>query len=232
MDLFCGKEDTMKVVLNILKSVLTGETLRYIYFLTGTGSNGKSLLLNILSKIFGKAIDTIDRKVILDTKVSSNLTTEYEKLDKCRIGYITELKEDDKLNETNIKKISGGDAIDYRGLYKTNETTNPTVNLFALTNELPTFKVEKAILNRLIIIPFNNTFEIDKSFEEKMLEKKDLLFSFIMKYGEICDKFELTEEMKVAKENYKNDNQAIDYLLEFINKTYDFVPFDSKKIKR
>ena len=51
-----------------------------------------------------------------------------------------------------------------------------------------------------------------------MLEKKDLLFSFIMKYGEICDKFELTEEMKVAKENYKNDNQAIDYLLSSLTK--------------
>ena len=49
LDLFCGKEDTMQVVLNILKSCLTGETLRYIYFFTGSGCNGKSLLFNILN---------------------------------------------------------------------------------------------------------------------------------------------------------------------------------------
>jgi P4 family phage/plasmid primase-like protien len=224
LELFCGNEKTMNCVINILKSLLSGDTLRYIFFFTGDGSNGKSLLFKVLISIFKGFMDTIDTKVILETKQSSNLTTEFEKLDKTRLGYITELKATDTLNTTTIKKITGGDAIDCRGLFKTNKTINPTCNLCVLTNVLPNFEAEKAIMNRIVVVPLNNNFPIDSSFETKLLEKRDLIFSFIMKHGTICDKFDLTDEMLVAKENYQDDNVK-DYLGEFIKSNYDMVDF-------
>lgn len=233
LDLFCGNEKIKQCFINIIKSCLTGKPLRFIYFLTGTGRNGKSLFLNILNKILRKTIDVLDTKIILDEKVSSSLSTQFEKLDKCRIGYVTELKETDTLNTTLIKKISGGDPIDYRGLYKKNETIVPTLNLFACTNEMPKCKIEQAIMDRLIVVPFNNVFEIDPSFETKMLEMKDQIFSYILKYGVISSNFDLPEEMLVAKENYKEDNTAIDYLKEFIDKYYDIVEYvKDEKVKR
>ena len=64
-DLFCGHEDTTQVVLDILKSAMTGKTLRYIYFLTGEGRNGKSALFNILKSIFKGGMDTISKDAIL-----------------------------------------------------------------------------------------------------------------------------------------------------------------------
>jgi phage/plasmid-associated DNA primase len=98
---------------------------------------------------------------------------------------------------------------------------------------MPKFEVEKAIMNRIIVIPFNNTFETNITFESKMLEKRDFIFSFIMKFGVIQDKFDLTEEMINAKECYKNDNVKIDYLQDFIDKHYKIVPFIKKeKIER
>jgi phage/plasmid-associated DNA primase len=233
MDLFCQNEGTMKCVLDILKSIMTGERLRYIYFLTGEGSNGKSLLFTLLGRIFKMAIDTIDTRVITVSKSASSLTTEFEKLDKTRFGFVTELDEKDVLNVKIIKKISGGDPVDYRGLYKGNATIHPTLNLGVVTNVLPDFTAQLAIINRIIVVPFNNTFETDKSFETKMLAKKDILFSFIMKYGTIRDNFELTEEMKVAKQEYIENNETIDYLKDFINKFYEVVPFvKTEKISR
>jgi P4 family phage/plasmid primase-like protien len=225
LDLFCGNEDTMLRVLDILKSIFTGETLRYIYFFTGEGSNGKSLLFTVLKKIFGKAMDTIDTRVILESKSASSLTTEFEKLDKCRLGFVTELEKTDKLNVKTIKKISGGDPIDFRGLYKTNTSIIPTTNLCVLTNELPDFTAQTAIINRIIVIPFNNTFEVNKSFETELLGKRDQIFTFIMKYGTIRDKFELTEEMKIAKQDYVDNNEKIDYLKDYIEAFYEIVPF-------
>jgi phage/plasmid-associated DNA primase len=148
--------------------------------------------------------------------MNNALTTQFKKLDKCRVGYITELKETDKLNETIIKKITGGDAIDFRGLFKDNETINPTCNLMAITNELPNFDVEKAIVNRLIVVPFNNTFPIDISFETKMMAKLDILFSYIIKNGVICDKFDLSEEMLYSKNSYVENNVKEDELEAFI----------------
>lgn len=229
MDLFSQKADTVQTVLDILKSIFAGVRTRYIYFFTGEGCNGKSLLFKVLESIFKKAMDTIDSNVIIDNKISSQLTTQFEKLDKCRLGYVTELKSDMKLNEAIIKKISGGDKIDFRGLFKANTTINPTCNLCVLTNEMPQIKIEKAIVDRLIKIPFLHTFEVDTSFETKLLERKDDIFSFIMKHGVIRDKFNLTQDMIDSKMETVEDNTEIDYLQKFIEINYTVVPFVKKE---
>jgi phage/plasmid-associated DNA primase len=187
------------------------------------------LLFKVLESIFKKAMDTIDSNVIIDNKISSQLTTQFEKLDKCRLGYVTELKTEMKLNEAIIKKISGGDKIDFRGLFKANTTINPTCNLCVLTNEMPIIKIEKAIVDRLIKIPFLNTFEVDTSFETKLLERKDDIFSYIMKYGVIRDKFNLTEDMINSKLETVEDNTEIDYLQKFIEINYSVVHFVKKE---
>lgn len=215
-ELFCNNQETKKCVVNIIKSIFIGKPLRYIYFWTGSGSNGKSLFLKLINSIFGKFMDTIDTNVILDVKMTSSLTTQFEKLDKCRVGYVTELTKDDTLNKKVIKKITGGDAIDFRGLFKGNTTINPTCNLIAVTNELPNFDVDEATVNRLIVIPFNNVFKIDMTFETKMMGKLDILFSYIMKKGVICDKFVFSEEMLFCKNNYVEDNVKEDELEAFI----------------
>lgn len=229
MDLFSHKVDTVQTVLDILKSIFSGVRTRYVYFFTGEGCNGKSLLFKVLESIFKKAMDTIDSNVIIDNKISSQLTTQFEKLDKCRLGYVTELKTEMKLNEAIIKKISGGDKIDFRGLFKANTTINPTCNLCVLTNEMPQIKIEKAIVDRLIKIPFLNTFEVNTSFETELLARKDDIFSFIMKYGVIRDKFNLTEDMINSKLETVEDNTEIDYLQKFIEATYTIVPFVKKE---
>lgn len=229
LDLFSQKADMVQTILDILKSIFTGVRTRYIYFFTGEGCNGKSLLFKVLKSIFKKAMDTIDSNVIIDQKISSQLTTQFEKLDKCRLGYVTELKEDMKLNEAIIKKISGGDEIDFRGLFKSNVTINPTCNLCVLTNEMPQIKIEKAIVDRLIKIPFLNTFEVNTSFETELLARKDDIFSFIMKYGVIRDKFNLTQDMIDSKLETVEDNTEIDYLQKFIEINYTVVPFVKKE---
>jgi P4 family phage/plasmid primase-like protien len=225
LDLFCGKQDMVDCVVDIIKSIFSGDKLRYIFFFTGNGCNGKSLLFKLLDSIFKNAMNTIATNVILDFKQNNSITTEFEKLDKCRLGYVTELKEDDKLNEKVIKQISGGDKIDLRALFKTNTTVEPTANLCVLTNELPSFKKEKAIVDRIITIPFLNTFTVDSSFEGSMLSKKDEIFSFIMKRGIIRDKFNLTEEMIAAKEDYIDNNEKVDHLEDFIKERFDIVTF-------
>lgn len=214
-DLFCGNQETKKCVIDILKSCLTGRTLRYIYFLTGVGSNGKSLLLKILSLIFNDAVDTISKLVVIKQKGNHNgvINTELEKLDKCRLGLVSELQNSDELNITIIKQITGGDNIDFRGLFKTNKTIIPTCNMFCATNQLPSFEVQKAILNRLIVIPFNNVFEINPNFEDELMSKKDYILSYILCKGELKFNFDLSEEMLMTMKDYQNEN--VDKLKEF-----------------
>lgn len=220
-NLFCGNLQTKQCVINILKSVFIGKPLRYIYFCIGNGCNGKSLLFKILNKIFGGFMDIISESVIIEQKGNkSALNTEIEKLDKCRLGYVTELKETDKLNEKVIKQISGGDAINLRTLQTKDHTINPTCNTFVLTNEFPSFNGEaKSNLDRMIVIPFQATFKIDSEFEKEMLQLSDYIFSYIMHNGLILDKFELSDEIiEEATKHAKNntDTTLEDYLNEYL----------------
>ena len=224
MDLFCGNVAIMMTVLDLIKSSVTGEVLRYMIFHTGCGRNGKSLLFKLLAAIFTRSImSVISKEVILTKKSNSHLNTEFEKLETCRFAYITELKATDELNSENIKAISGGDDIDVRGICKTNRTITPVSTAHALTNVLPKFEPDQAMLDRLIMTPYNARFEVDKTFEKEIMNHKDEIFSFIMKFGTIRDKFEdLPDEMNVLKQQYAADNND-DYLKDFINDKVEYV---------
>jgi hypothetical protein len=224
-DLFCGNKETISCVINILKSVFIGKPLRYIYICIGSGSNGKSLLFKILNKIFGKFMDIISENVIIEQKGNkSALNTEIEKLDKCRVGYITELKETDVLNEKIIKQISGGDEINLRTLHTKDQTITPTCNCFVLTNEMPKFNGEAAaMLNRLITIPFKAKFPVKSEFEREMLDISDYIFTYIMCRGVISDKFELSKEMIEDKNIHAGNNTDTTFADYFNSRLVDCV---------
>lgn len=220
--LFNNNDGTKQIVINILKTIFCGKKMRNMFFYTGSGCNGKSLLFNVLKSIFTGAISVIGNDVILENKNKGQLNTELEKLETTLFGYITELKSSDELNTTMIKKISGGDDIDCRALFKTNRTITPTANLSVLTNKMPYFVVEPAILKRMIVIPMNSKFEVNTAFETEIMSKKDILFTYIMKMGVYTPELnqdDLTDEMKVAMEEYREDNIK-DYLQEFLQKTF------------
>jgi P4 family phage/plasmid primase-like protien len=214
-DLFCNKKDLIQVVLNIVKSCMCGKPLRYIFFLTGDGNNGKSLFMELLVKIFGNFIDTISRSVLLTTKATTHLSTEFEKLGICRIGYVSEMSNLDELNVPTVKQITGDGIINVRGICKTDETLHIVSNQFALTNEMPKIKVAKAINQRLIIIPFNNSFELNDEYKPLLFSHKNNIFNYIMKYGIVQTKFEFTEDMINSKAECIEDNTE-DELQSFI----------------
>ena len=64
MDLFCNNESIVKCVIDIIKSAITGEKLRYIFFCTGTGRNGKSLLFKLLKLMLNNSIDIISENIM------------------------------------------------------------------------------------------------------------------------------------------------------------------------
>lgn len=223
LDLFCGNKEIKDIVINIFKSVFAGNKLRYIFFLIGDGSNGKSLLFNILSYIFKNNMDTIDTRIILKTKSNSNLTTEYNKLAHTKLAYVTELKDTDELNTDLIKKISGGDVMDCRPLYKDNVTITPVSTLFALTNQMGKCDPNDVafLINRCFLIPFLNHFEINNNLFNELKEEASYIFSYIVNYGTIISKLEnLPKEMLIAKQTYTENNEKIDHYRNFIDEKF------------
>ena len=216
-DLFCNRKPLKDCMLDILKSIFTGNTLRYVFCMTGEGSNGKSLLLKLLNMIFKGTMDTLSKLVFVKQKGQQpNINTEIEKCDKIRVGFVSELSKDDHMNTQSTKAISGGDPIDLRGLHKTNVTINPTVNLIMATNDLPQFDSDDiAFINRIVNCPFDNKFPINSEFETELMSKRDWIFSYIIKYGTTRDSFDFPEEMLKAKQDWIRENDK-NHLRDFI----------------
>jgi hypothetical protein len=215
--LFCDNLDTLQCFLDCIKTTFSGNLLRYLFICSGSGSNGKSLLFKCIGQIFNGFMDIISEKVIIQSKTQSNLNTEIEKLDKIRLGFLSELSEGDKLNEKMIKSISGGDPINLRTICKTDKTIYPTSTLWIAVNDEPEFKTEKAMINRIVNFPFNNSFPVDLNFEKELLGKKNEVFSYIMKHGRINNVVNPSAEMIEKKRQYIADQESNDLLKSYID---------------
>ena len=229
--IFCDDVETLKVFCNVIKSCVSGRNLRKVYICSGSGRNGKSLLFKKMKKAFGKGMDTLSSKLFIESKKGasvSSLNTECEKLDKIRIGFISEIEDEDTLNRKAIKGISGGDEINLRTLFKTDITIYPTANLFMCVNIEPKFEAEEALNDRLVNFPFNAKFNEDASYEEKVDGWLSEIFSYIMTTGELIEVLVPSPAMIAKKEEHQN--AQVDSLKEFIADRINIVPDESKKI--
>jgi len=234
--LFKGRNDTMLTTLDIFKTSMSGRVVRHVFFLLGAkGSNGKSVLLKTLKRTLSGAMDTISKKIIVqDTRASSALNTEVEKLEQCRIALTSEFDNKEKMNIKMIKEVSGGDDISLRGMRETERTIRPTANLFAITNEMPNMKIkdpkeQSAFFKRLIIIPFNAEFENDTDFEAVILSKRSQILTFIISKGTIREKFNITDEMTTAVQDYQEESTA-DSFNDFIKARIERCAYESDSI--
>jgi P4 family phage/plasmid primase-like protien len=150
---------------------LTGEMPKYIYFIYGKGSNGKSVMMRILKRILGnKFYATLNNSIFIETKAmsSANAHTSYlQGIIESRVGVAGELAETDVLNRKLLKSISGSDDIRARHCSEKNEfEINTQSKLILPVNEIPKFpSTDRALIDRLVFIPTTIKF-IDEVYDE------------------------------------------------------------------
>lgn len=182
-------------------SYLSGRCVRDIDVDHGCGSNGKSVIVNVLMTILNKFVGMIDKDVIVcqngKSKYSGTSHTSHLIPIKGKRLIITqELKENDILNTDIVKKIASGDVIEgIREIYH-RKTTNiyPFCKALICTNFVPGFNVkDMAILDRLNVCPYNSRFlnktrlEEEKAkglYDPSKFKYYEADISFISKYSE------------------------------------------------
>ncbi|NCY12028.1 MAG: hypothetical protein EBX32_02850, partial [Burkholderiaceae bacterium] len=200
LELFCGNKDTKDLLTSTVKSCMIGRPLRYLFIVTGSGRNGKSLLLKIFRNTFVKSLDTLSKETVTQQKYGSQVTTHLEKTRQCRAGYISETKATDYINEEVVKGTTGGDPLDHRAMYMSNETLIAICCLWLLTSNLPQFMVAKSMIDRVVVFPMDNEFPVNVKFEEEMKLKYDAIFTYIVMTGNLYDEIKLTPEMEKKKQ--------------------------------
>lgn len=110
-------EQTHQWLCRAIGYTLTGRVHEDTWFyLFGEGSNGKSTLLKMLRLAMGSYACSLDIKFLTAGKDSHS--TEYAKLDGKRLVVSTEVERNQKLAESKIKELTGGEGLEPREMHQ------------------------------------------------------------------------------------------------------------------
>ncbi len=152
---------------------LTGITREHaLFFCHGTGGNGKSTFLDILSSILGLEdyAQTADAEIFTAGRKDQH-STEIARLRGARLVITTETEQGRAWSEKRIKEMTGGDAITANFMRQDKFTFKPEFKLLMAGNHKPRIRnVNEAIRRRLHLIPF--TVKIPEEQKDKDLADK------------------------------------------------------------
>jgi putative DNA primase/helicase len=171
-EIFLDNDALVKFVQRTVGYSLTGRIEEQCFFpMNGDGANGKSTLLNILSRLLGdysKAAATATLMANQRQGVGDDLMY----LAGARMITISETDRNQSLAEAKLKQMTGGDEITARVLWGSYTTFKIVGKIFVATNNLPKVNGrDHGIFRRFQIVPFNRTFqshEQDKALPDKL----------------------------------------------------------------
>ena len=120
-----------------LASTMMGLTTNQTFNMyIGVGSNGKSVLVNLMEKVLGEYKGDVPLSLITQprTKIGS-ASPEIAALRGIRFAVMQEPSKGDKIIEGQLKSLTGGDPLTGRALYMDNITFIPQFKLVVCTNE-------------------------------------------------------------------------------------------------
>lgn len=213
---FSGDKEVVRYILTVFAICLTGDTTEQkIWYLVGDGSDGKSLLVKVISYVLGDYSATASTDLIIDKKYQSQNISEVARLKGKRMVSISETKTEDKLDEAGVKNMTGGDSIVARFLYCNEFEYTPEFKILMMSNYEPRIVGnDHGIRRRIKIIRFQHTIadeEQDRHLFEKLIAEKDAIFSLLVDYYKEYLKVGLVEPKKVTdwSQGYFKDNDVI-----------------------
>lgn len=150
---------------------LTGEVREHaLFFVYGTGGNGKGTFLNAITHIMGD-YQRVSGSETFTESPGDRHTTELARLQGARLVTAQETEEGKRWAESRIKALTGGDPITARFMRQDDFTFLPQFKLVIVGNHKPSFRsVDDAIKRRLHLIPF--TTIIAPGDKDPMLPEK------------------------------------------------------------
>jgi len=172
-DIMNDRDDCYNYLQEVLGYAITGETdARTFFVLWGNGSNGKSEMMKKLQQIVTDVFyQPVDKQIFIkDDKARHGHTSYLIPLMRARIAVYSETEEHEKLNESMLKQLTGGDKISAREIYGRQTSFIPKAKYFILTNHKPTFNIDQqAMIDRFRYIPFDARFSHNPVLGEKKL---------------------------------------------------------------
>lgn len=169
-DITGGNKELEGYLQRIAGYALTGSTREHaLFFLYGTGGNGKGVFINTLSAILADYAAVAPMETFTATQ-SDRHPTDLAGLRSARFVTAQETEKGRRWDEAKIKALTGGDPISARFMRQDFFTYTPAFKLGIAGNHKPSLSsVNEAIRRRLHLIPFTITIvEPDLELPDKL----------------------------------------------------------------
>ena len=224
-------EDVREYTLRFLSSCLSGEVPVHKFNIwTGSGGNGKSMLVKLMNNTLGDYAKTMDVSYITKEKGGSSAASpEIELIKFARFVPMSEPEKQDSIFAGKLKHITGGDTMTSRGLFKETSEFKPQFKMMLMCNDLPSIpSVDGGVARRLEVVDFPSKFvdnprpndndkyqyKKDSTLEHK-LEEWNLIFLFkLLKYYPkflkfISEGIKAPDSVSIATGVYLTDNDLV-----------------------
>ncbi len=219
-EILAGNEQLIAFLKRAVGYTLTGDTSEHVlFFLYGTGANGKTTFLRSLQGVFGDYACQADPDLLLKTYTPQH-PTNIARLEKVRLTICMEVEEGRSMRTSLMKQLTGGDKRTARQMRQDFREYEPTDKIWLGANNKPRIRgQELAIWRRIKLIPFTMTIpeeKQDKHLAEKLIGEAPGILNWAL---EGCQEWQEQkgldepEDVKDAVEDYKSES---DPLHEFI----------------
>ncbi|MGL5632082.1 MAG: phage/plasmid primase, P4 family, partial [Azovibrio sp.] len=176
-DITGGDAELVAYLHRIVGYCLTGVTHEHaLFFLYGTGANGKSVFLNVLTTILGDYAANAPMDTFMEARTERH-PTDLAGLRGARFVSSIETEQGRRWNESKVKAITGGDKVSARFMRQDFFEYIPQFKLVIAGNHKPSIRnVDDAMKRRLHLIPFTVTIppeRRDGRLTEKLLQERD-----------------------------------------------------------
>jgi putative DNA primase/helicase len=170
--IMAGNTDLIAFLQRAVGYSLTGDTSEQCLFLLyGTGANGKSVFVRTLARLFGDYANEASFETFL-VRRGGGPRNDVADLRGARFVSAIEAEEGQRLAESLVKSLTGGDRVKARFLYSEHFSFEPTFKLWLAANHRPVIRgTDHAIWRRIRLIPFTVTIpdaEQDKHLGDKL----------------------------------------------------------------
>ena len=175
-------EHLRRYFLGLQSENFVGRNIRKIFQMwVGTGDNSKSLTQSMFESLLGPYCQKLPTSLLTQKRsASSSASPELVRAGEgCRLCFFQEPNKTDKFNIGLLKELTGNDRFFARPLFREPIDITPQFKLVCIANHPPIVENsqnDKAIYNRVRIIPFQSYFpindaEVPESEEEQKRQK-------------------------------------------------------------